>query len=124
VLGGAGAALDVALAYFDAWTSHDMDRAMGYVADDVVCEAPAGRLEGAAAFRGFMGPFSGIVTSARLVSAAGDAARALVLYDTTTVPVASAPGAEATRVRDGRIVWMRIVFDRLPFAQARAASGS
>ena len=47
-------ALDVALAYFHAWTGHDLDKAMEYVADDIVCDAPAGRLEGAAAYRGFM----------------------------------------------------------------------
>ena len=40
-------ALEVALAYFHAWTGHDLDRAMEYVADDMVCDAPAGRLEGA-----------------------------------------------------------------------------
>src|SRR5215472_5981019 len=43
-------ALTVALAYHQAWTSHDMDKAMSYVADDIVCDAPAGRLEGAAAY--------------------------------------------------------------------------
>jgi len=116
-----GAALDVALAYFDAWTSHDLDLALTYVAPDVVCEAPAGRLEGAAAFRAFMEPFAATVTRAEVVSAAGDDERALVLYDPITARVGSAPGAEATRVEDGRITWMRIVFDRLPFAEARAA---
>ena len=28
------------------------------------------------------------------------------------------PTSPAQRVRDGRIVWMRIIFDRLPFRQA------
>jgi ketosteroid isomerase-like protein len=44
-------ARDVALAYYHAWTGHDLDKAMAYVADDIVCDAPAGRLEGAAAYR-------------------------------------------------------------------------
>ena len=39
-----GRALDVALAYHDAWTSKDLDRAMTYIADDIVCDAPAGRI--------------------------------------------------------------------------------
>ena len=38
------AALRTALAYYRAWTSHDLDTAMNYIADDVVCDAPAGRL--------------------------------------------------------------------------------
>jgi ketosteroid isomerase-like protein len=52
----ASLALQTALAYFRAWTSHDIDWAMTYIADDIICQAPGQRLEGAAAFRGFMGP--------------------------------------------------------------------
>jgi hypothetical protein len=37
-------ALRTALAYYHAWTSHDLDKAMSYIADDIVCDAPAGRL--------------------------------------------------------------------------------
>jgi hypothetical protein len=40
-------ALQIALAYYQAWTSHDLDRAMTYIAADIVCDAPAGRIEGA-----------------------------------------------------------------------------
>lgn len=56
VTGGGPAALDTALAYHRAWTGHDFERAMTYIAEDIVCQAPAGTLEGAEAFRGFMGP--------------------------------------------------------------------
>jgi hypothetical protein len=42
------AALDVALAYHRSWTSRDFDRAMTYIAEDIVCQTPAGRLDGAA----------------------------------------------------------------------------
>ncbi|MGH3159066.1 MAG: nuclear transport factor 2 family protein [Streptosporangiaceae bacterium] len=45
-------ALRTALAYYHAWTGHDLDTAMSYIADDIVCDAPAGRLEGAGAYRG------------------------------------------------------------------------
>ena len=44
-------ALEIALAYFHAWTGHDLDKAMEYIAEDVVWDAPAGRLEGGAAYR-------------------------------------------------------------------------
>jgi hypothetical protein len=66
-----GAALKTALAYHRAWTGGDFERAMSYVADDIVCLAPAGRLDGAAAFRGFMGPFTQILTSSKLIAAFG-----------------------------------------------------
>ena len=65
-------ALAVALAYHQAWTGHDLEEAMSYIADDIVCDAPAGRLEGAAAYREFMGPFVQMLTGSKLVAAFGD----------------------------------------------------
>jgi hypothetical protein len=117
-----GAAVQVALAYHRAWTNHDFERAMTYVAEDVVCHAPAGRLDGAAAFRGFMGPFVQILTSSKLIAAYGDDDMAVVMYDADTVPVKDAPGAECLTVKDGRISHIRIIFDRLPFDAARRAA--
>ena len=115
-------ALQVALAYFEAWTSKDIDRAMGYIADDIVCDAPAGRIEGAPAYRAFMTPFTQILLEARMIAAFGDEETALVMYDTRTVPVANAPGAECVTVRDGKIVASRFLFDRAPFDAARRAA--
>jgi len=114
-----GVALETALAYHRAWTGGDFERAMSYVADDIVCLAPAGRLDGATAFRGFMGPFTQILTSSKLIAAFGDDETAVLMYDTDTVPVKDAPGAECLTVRDGKISHLRIIFDRLPFEQAR-----
>ena len=58
-------ALRTALAYYQAWTSHDLDKAMSYIADNIVCDAPAGHLEGTEASRGFLGPFVQIGTGHR-----------------------------------------------------------
>jgi hypothetical protein len=116
-------ALEVALAYFHAWTGHDLDKAMSYIADDIVCDAPAGRLEGAVAYRGFMGPFVQMLTGSRLIAAFGDADTAVIMYDTETVPVKSAPGAECVTVTGGKISYSRFIFDRLPFDAARKAAG-
>lgn len=115
-------ALQTALAYFEAWTAHDFDRAMTFIADDVVCHAPAGRLEGAAAFRGFMEPFTKTVTRSELIAAFGDEHTALLMYDTDTVPVPNAPGAECLTVADDTITQVRIIFDRVPFVAARQAA--
>ena len=46
------AALDTALADYRAWTSHDFERAMTFITEDIVCQTPAGMLEGAGAPRG------------------------------------------------------------------------
>ena len=113
----------MARAYFAAWTNHDLDRAMSYVAPDVVVDAPAGRIEGADAFRAFMGPFTQILKRANMISAFGDDTTALIMYDTETVPVPSAPAAECLTVRDGRITHDRFIFDRAPFDAARRESG-
>ena len=115
-------ALRTALAYHHAWTSHDLDTAMSYVADDIVCDAPAGRIEGAEAYRAFMGPFIGILKGATMIAAFGDDKTALIMYDTETVPVRSAPGAECVTVENGKITYSRFVFDRAPFDAARRAA--
>jgi ketosteroid isomerase-like protein len=115
-------AVAVALAYYQAWTSRDVDTAMSCIADDIVCQSPGGLIAGAAAFRGFIGPFTQIVTGSKLIAAFGDDTTAVVMYDTQTVPVADAPGAECVTVADGKITHMRIIFDRLPFETARAAT--
>ena len=111
--------IDVALAYHHAWTAGDMDTAMTYVADDVVFDTPAATLTGAAALRGFMAPFAASLASSRVLAAHGGGEDALIMYDTATSAVASAPAAELYTVRDGRITAGRIIFDRLPFALAR-----
>ena len=113
-------ALHTALPYYHAWTGHDLDKAMSYVADDIVCDAPAGRLEGAAAYRGFMGPFVRILRGATLIAAFGDEHTALIMYDTQTVPVPCAPAAECVTVTDGKITYSRFIFDRAPFDAARS----
>jgi len=117
-------ALDIALAYHKAWTSHDFEQAMTYIAEDIVCDAPSGHIAGTEAFRAFMGPFTQIVTATNVIAAFGDDKTALLMYDTETVPVKSAPGAECLTIRNGKITNIRIVFDRVPFDAARAASRS
>lgn len=115
-------ALQVALAYYEAWTSKDLDKAMSYISEDIVCDAPAGRLEGAESYRAFMAPFVQILKGSSMIAAFGDEQTALVMYDTETVPVKSAPGAECVSVEEGKITRSRFVFDREPFEAARRAA--
>jgi hypothetical protein len=44
---------------------------------------------------------------------------ALIMYDTETVPVNSAPAAECVTVKNGKITQSWFIFDRTPFAAAR-----
>jgi ketosteroid isomerase-like protein len=116
-----GSALYIALAYHRAWTSHDFEQAMTYIDPDIICQAPAGPVVGADAFREFMGPFSQILIRSELITAYGDTDTAVLIYDTDTIPVRNAPAAEYLTVRDGRITRMRMIFDRAPFDAARRA---
>src|SRR5579875_863 len=113
--------LEVALAYYRAWTNKNLDKAISYIAEDIVCEAPAGRIEGAEAYRAFMAPFVEILVNSNMIAAFGDEQTALVMYDTETLPVKSAPGAECVTVCDGKIIRSRFIFDRAPFEAARSA---
>ena len=117
-----GPALQIALAYYQAWTSRDLDQAMKYISEDIVCDAPAGCIEGAEAYRAFMAPFVEMLTSSHMIAAFGNDETALVMYDTETVPVKSAPGAECVTVKDGKITYSRFVFDRAPFEAARKSA--
>ncbi|GLW35433.1 nuclear transport factor 2 family protein [Actinoplanes regularis] len=112
-------ALRTALAYHEAWTTKDLERAMSYIAADIVCDAPAGRIEGIDAYRAFLAPFLQILRDARMIAAFGDDETALMMYDTSTTPVPSAPGAECVTVKAGKIIYSRFLFDRAPFQAAR-----
>ena len=115
-------ALTVALAYYHAWTGKDVDRAMTYVADDIVCQAPAGRIEGVEGFRQFMAPFAQMLTGSEVIAAFGDDETALLMYNPHTTLVEDAPSAECFKVKGGRIVHSLLVFDRTPFDAARRAA--
>lgn len=115
-----GRALQTALAYHQAWTGRDLEKAMSYVADDIICDAPSGRLKGVQAYREFMGMFLGIFEEASMIAAFGDDETAVVVYDTRTVPVESAPAAECVTVENGAITYSRFIFDNAPFEAANA----
>jgi hypothetical protein len=70
-----------------------------------------------------MGPFVQILTGSTMIAAFGDDDTSLIMYDTETLPVASAPAAECVTVKDGKITYSRFIFDRAPFDAARNASG-
>ena len=63
-----------------------------------------------------------------MIAAFGDDTTAMLMFDTRTIPVPSGPGAECLTVTDGKIVYNRFIFDRVPFAatrpsEARTADG-
>lgn len=109
------AALKAVLAYHRAWTSGDIDGAMAYVADNIVCQAPAGTLTGKAAYRGFLSGFAQKLTGLKDVAAYGDEEHAVLLYYPHTAATDSAATAEYFTIQDGQIVESLLLFDRLSF---------
>jgi hypothetical protein len=109
-------ALATALAYHQAWTSHDLDQAMTYIADDITCDAPGARISGAQQYRDFLGGFLARLTAAEPLAAFGDDTTAVLFYYPQTAIVSDAPAAEHLTVTAGKITHSVLVFDRLSFA--------
>ena len=95
----AASAQKIAEDYSRAWMSGDVDKAMSYIADDIVCEAPGGTIEGTSAYRKFLDDFLPILTSATVTKVLGDDTSAAVVYTTDTKFV---PGIRADGLRHRR----------------------
>jgi hypothetical protein len=115
-------ALDIALEYHQAWAAKDVERSLAFLAADVVCDAPAGRLEGVAAFEEFLHRYNQLFLGADLLASFGDEQTAVLIYDNHTRPVPHAPAAARYTITDGKISALQLIFDRLPYEQAKAAA--
>ena len=113
-------ALNVALEFHRAWAGGAVDKALELVAQDIVCDAPSGRLAGIDAYRPFLSNFQPLVTGYDLIATLGDDETAVLVYDLHTAPVKSAVTCECLTVRDGKITQIRLIFDPTPFATAPA----
>jgi hypothetical protein len=113
---GTPPALTTALAYHQAWTSHDLDKAMTYIADDISCDAPGARIRGAQQYRDFLGGFMAQLTGVQTAAAFGDDTTAVLFYYPHTATTSDAPTAECFTVGGGKITRSVLVFDRSSFA--------
>lgn len=116
-----GSAQKVAEAYVRAWTSGDAEAALGLVADDVVCEAPSGRIEGIAGYREFLAPFVGMLSNGKVLNVLADGAKAATVYSIDLPFAQGFHGAEYLTVADGKISHVISVFDMSPMIKAGAA---
>ncbi len=113
-------ALETVLAYHRAWTSGNLDSAMAFVDDDIVCRAPDGEITGKDAYRAYLGGFSQMMTGLTDIAAFGDDQHVVLFYCPHTAVTNTAPAAEHFTVRDGRIVESLLVSDRLSYAPPQA----
>jgi hypothetical protein len=103
-------------AFTEAWTSHDMDAAAGYLADDVVFDGPASHSTGMPAYLTGLSAFAQSVTGMTMLAALGDDTQALIMYEVTTLD-GTLICAEHHTFRDGKLQT-----DRLTFAVRKVTS--
>lgn len=111
----------IARAFTEAWTSHDMDTAAGYLAEDVVFDGPVNHSAGKQAYMEGLNTFARAVTGANIIAAFGDDTQALIMYDVTTGPFGTLTCAELLTFRDGKIATDRLTFDTFPIRGGAAA---
>lgn len=108
-------AYEVVKNYHRAWTSGNVDEAMGYVADDISCRAPGVDLDPKDAYQGFIGGFAPMLTGIGDIAEFADGDRVALFYYPQTAATSTTPAAEFFTVRDGKIAESVLIFDRLSY---------
>ena len=119
-----GVALQTVLGYYEAYANEDLEQAMNFIADDIVCNAPAGRIEGALAFQGFLKSFFQLLDGAELIASFGDHGTAFLPYDHETNPALGAPAAGYFTVEEGKITRILLICDRGAYETAAYETGA
>jgi len=114
----------VAESYVRAWLSGDVDKAMSFVATDVVCDAPTGRIKGADAYRRFLEPFVGNLSNGQLDDLLTRDDRAVTVYSVDMPYLAGQRGVEYLTVTDDKISKVLSIFDLAPALKARGEAAS
>ena len=115
------APVDVAIAFTEAWTNHDMTAAARYVAQDVAFQGPLTQAAGVEAYIDGLSRFAQTVKSLKIIAALGDDQRAMIMYDLTTGPFGTLRAAEHLIIRDGKIRRDALVFDTHELRKAQDA---
>lgn len=100
----------IARAFTEAWTSHDMQTAATYLAEDVVFDGPANRSQGIDAYLDGLNAFARAVTRLRILAVQGNDEQAIIMYEVTMGPSGVVRGAELLTIRDGKIAEDKLVF--------------
>lgn len=111
-------AVEIGTAYFNAWSTKNVDKAVEYTTEDVEIIGPNGTYTGHEGVHQFLDFFVSLITSVDDFTIHGDDGTATVWYDTHLTPVPSLPAGELLTIRDGKIAQIKITFDQTPLAQA------
>lgn len=108
-------ALSTVDAYHRAWTTSDVELALSYVADDVRCFAPDESVTTKHEWREYLTRFVPMLTGAPEHARMVDGDRVALWYFPQTAVTTTTLASELFTVRDGRIVEIRLAFDRLGY---------
>ena len=108
-------ALSTVEAYHQAWTSGDVDRALGYVSDDVRCFAPDENVTTKSDWHHYLTSFVPMLTGAPEHAWMTDGDRVALWYFPQTAVTTTTLASELFTVRSGQIVEIRLAFDRLGY---------
>lgn len=114
-----GSARKIADEFVRAWLGRDVDKAMGFIADDIVCEAPSGRVEGRDRYRQFLEPFASRLLGGTVIDVLGDDTHAVTVYTTDTPFAKDFRAMDYLTVEGGKITRSIVVFDLSPALRAR-----
>ncbi len=115
--------------YFESWAAKDFAAQRSLLHDDLHFEGPFDTFDRADDLMAALQRLAAIVEGIEIDRWFVDGGEACVLYWLkTTIPDGTVPCAEWSRVRDGKIGFIRVYFDARPFAKmfhaAREAEGS
>lgn len=105
---------DIARTYFDSWRAKDFDTLRGILADDVDFAGPLGQTSGIEDTIAGITGMSQIVTDIVVHKIWEDGEDVITWFELHTSIADPVPVANWTRVRDGKAVRIRAVFDARP----------
>ncbi len=106
--------------YFNAWKINDFVAMRSVLADALDFAGPIDRFESADAYQQAIRGLSQVKTDIILHRCIADGPDVITWYDLHTRIAPPAPVAEWSRVDNGKITRVRVVFDPRPFAAAAA----
>lgn len=117
-MAGTKGAKQIADEFVQAWTSKDVEKALGFLADDVVCEAPNGVFEGLDRYREFIEPFASSISGSTVIDVLGDDNHATTVYSVDAPFAKDFRGIDYITVENGKITKVLSVFDLSPLINA------
>lgn len=110
-----GKAMHTVEAYHVAWTSGDVDQAMTYVCDEVRCFAPGEGVASKEEWHAYLAGFVPMLTGAPEHARMADDNRVALWYFPQTHVTTTTLASELFTVQEGKIVEIRLAFDRLGY---------